>query len=89
MRASKFFCLILAFLLVEAGCRRKPAGTPTTLHQAVRAGNIEQVQSLISGGAEVNGKDEGGWTALDEAFRRGHEDVVELLREKADDRAQK
>jgi ankyrin repeat protein/beta-lactamase regulating signal transducer with metallopeptidase domain len=54
-----------------------------TLHQAAADGNIEQVKSLISKGADVNAKDYRlgriGMTPLHYAARGGHKDIVELL----------
>ena len=79
MKTSRFFCLFLALTLLAAGCRKKPTAITTPLHQAARAGNIEQVQSLISNGADVNVKDEDGGTPLHEAAFKGHKEVTELL----------
>jgi ankyrin repeat protein len=43
-------------------------------------GNKEIVELLLANGANVNIKDAGGRIPLDEANRRGHKDIVELLR---------
>jgi ankyrin repeat protein len=56
--------LILAFVLVAVGCKKKPTETTTPLNQAAWAGNVERVQSLISGGADVNAKNNEGETPL-------------------------
>ncbi len=54
-----------------------------SLHEAAAKGDIEQVKSLISEGADVNGKDYRlnriGMTPLHYAARGGHKDIVELL----------
>jgi len=49
------------------------------LHQAAADGDIEQVKSLISNGANVNEKDKDDQTALNLAVRSGHKAMVELL----------
>jgi ankyrin repeat protein len=67
-------------LLVDAGVdlnvmavphhlQRAFGGTP--LHYAVRAGNDRVVEALIEAGADINGKDIDGLTALDYAESRG------------------
>ena len=49
--------------------QRAFGGTP--LHYAVRAGNDRMVTALVNAGAEINGKDIDGLTALDYAESRG------------------
>jgi imidazolonepropionase-like amidohydrolase len=49
------------------------------LYQAANKGEIEQVELLISEGAEVNFKNNEGLTALHAAARGGHKKIVELL----------
>ena len=71
--------LILALMFLAVGCKKKPLATTTPLHQAVEAGDIEQVQSLISSGADVDAKDSSGRTALHLVISRGHANVAELL----------
>ena len=56
-----------------------------SLHEAAAAGDIEQVKSLISKGADVNSKDNRGTPALQLAAEKGHRDVVELLINKGAD----
>lgn len=54
-------------------------GTPP-LHEATLAGDIEKVKSLLSKGANVNEKDEGGSSsALHYACERGHTEIATLL----------
>jgi ankyrin repeat protein/beta-lactamase regulating signal transducer with metallopeptidase domain len=54
-----------------------------SLHEAAAKGDIDQVKSLISKGANVNAKDYRlgmiGMTPLHYASRGGHKDIVELL----------
>jgi uncharacterized protein len=48
-------------------------------------GDVEKVTSLLDSGADVNAKDERGWTALLWAVSRGQIDVVKLLLDKGAD----
>jgi hypothetical protein len=60
----------------------KPESIQATklLHKAAPAGNINQVKSLISKGADVNAKDNKCYTSLWYAKDKGHTKLVELLR---------
>jgi len=52
----------------------------TPLHRAAEAGDVELVQSLLSGGADVNAKDDwDGGTPLHKAAAEGHRVVAEIL----------
>lgn len=66
-------------MLLAAGCRKKPTSTTTLLHQAARAGNIEQIQSLVSKGTDINVKDWLDKTPLHYAAFYGYRDVAALL----------
>jgi hypothetical protein len=57
--------------------RRTMATKP--LHQAAEKGDIDQVQSHISQGADVNAKDDRNSTPLHYAAWKGHKDVAQLL----------
>ncbi len=48
-------------------------------------GDVEKVTSLLDSGADVNAKDQRGWTALLCAVSRGQMDVVKLLLDKGAD----
>ncbi len=62
---------------------RSEAAKP--LHQATADGDIELMASLISQGADVNAKDENGWTPLHHAVaQRGRETIRWLLANGAD-----
>ena len=49
------------------------------IHDATKDGDLTGVQAQLDAGADVNGKDENGWTPLHFAARYGHEEIVELL----------
>jgi uncharacterized protein len=51
------------------------------LDVAAGRGNLEEIQALLAGGAEVNAKGEMGNTALHEAVAQGHVAAVKLLLE--------
>jgi len=53
----------------------------SSLHDACRAGDTERVKELLDGdgSAQVDEKDEDGWTALERASYGGHTEVARLL----------
>ena len=73
--------LILAFIFITFSCNKKPneSEIDTSLHQACRSGDIQQVQLLIANGSDINGKVNNGNTPMHYAVEYGHLDVVELL----------
>ena len=48
-------------------------------------GYTEIVEMLLTKGADVNARDEGGWTALKRAAGQGHTEIVEMLLAKGAD----
>lgn len=89
---TKLSCLFLILILLTIGCKDKPntattrnkrTETTTPLHAVVDNGSIEQAQSLIAGGANINAKDEYGQTPLHKTIgARGLENrtlLAELL----------
>jgi ankyrin repeat protein len=50
---------------------------------AAEAGDIERVQTLTARGVDVNAKDRSTLTPLHYAARRGHKEIIELLRKYA------
>ena len=49
------------------------------IHVAARVGDIAGVQAQLDTGADVNAKDEDGWTPLHFAAQYSHKEIVELL----------
>ncbi|MBA7674617.1 hypothetical protein ES703_82837 [subsurface metagenome] len=59
---------------------RQRQRTPTeSIHQAVVDGDIDQVQQLISEGADINSRNRMGWSPLRTAIQNRRQAVVELL----------
>ncbi|CAG0904559.1 unnamed protein product, partial [Cyprideis torosa] len=59
--------------------------TETTLHRACRHGNLEDVLSLLSEGANVNDTNRRRWTPLHVSSYHGHYDICSLLLERGAD----
>jgi len=55
------------------------SGQAGPLHDAAMTGDTEQATRLIIQGANINAKDDMGFTPLQWAALRGHEDMVEML----------
>jgi ankyrin repeat protein len=49
------------------------------LFDAAKAGNAVAVKRLISAGADINARNEAGWTPLHFAAAEGHNDIIDLL----------
>jgi len=60
-------------LLIEKGA------TFSTIHEAAKFGSLEKVREFIEGGADVNAKDEDGYTPLSIAVSGGRTDVADFL----------
>ena len=72
-------CFLLVLMFITVGCKKRAAKPTESLHQVVASGDIDQIKSLISKGADVNAKDRSDRTPLHYAARWGHKDVAELL----------
>ena len=63
----------------------KPALPPDALHRAAKAGNLKGLEAALTAGADVNARDNKGWTALMYVVDKGYVLLVEpLLQVKAD-----
>ena len=63
----------------------KPTQPPDALHQAAKAGNLKGLEAALAAGADVNARDDKGWTALMYVVDKGYVLLVEpLLTAKAD-----
>jgi len=81
-RAHLFVVVALALCVFGCNTARRATTTPETdaLLRAARVGNADTVRSLLaSPNVDVNGVDADGNTALIEAARFGHDDVVTAL----------
>ena len=59
--------------------RPSAAVSGDVLHRAAKAGDIEVLNALLAAGADVDGRDDRGWTALMHAVNESQEPQVELL----------
>lgn len=81
-RRQLFLVGALALCIFGCNSATRPATTPETeaLLRAARSGNADTVKTLLaSSNVDVNGVDADGNTALIEAARFGHDDVVAAL----------
>ena len=74
--------LLTIAAVVLVGCGQNPE---SALRSAGLDGNIEAVKQHLAAGAEVNAKDEDGWTPLHLAAEEGHKEIAELLIDKGAD----
>ena len=74
---KKFIVLVVAILSLNVATAF--ASNNYEWFSAVRSGSLENVESLISSGADVNAVDYNGWTALLLASCYGNTEVAELL----------
>ena len=79
MKANKYLCLILGIILPVSGCKKRQPALTSALHEAAKSGDVEQIKSLISEGADVNRRDSNQWTALHEAAHNGKIEAARLL----------
>jgi uncharacterized protein len=74
----------LARLLLDSGADPSAASTNAMkvapLHAATSRGDAAMVKTLLEKGARVDGRQQGGWTALHNAAAQGNVAIVRLLR---------
>lgn len=59
---------------------KEPTHGGTPLHVAAFNGHFECVKFLVGSGAEINARDNEGWTALSQARDQGYPEIVEWLK---------
>jgi hypothetical protein len=74
--------LLFAFLALDKAVAQQPA---KSLDQAIVDGDIDQVKSQLSAGADLNSKNRLGWTALHTAIRNRRTEIIKLLIDKGAD----
>jgi len=75
MKNVIYVVIVLIILIVCFGC----ATTPKMLMQSAESGDYAEVKRLIEEGADVNAKDNNGWTALMIASEAGKEEIANWL----------
>lgn len=83
--ATKAAAIALAIMLVTSTSIIANADNNQVLIEAAKQGELEKVKSLLDGGADINGKDKNGFTALMWASSKGHLEIVKLLLDKGAD----
>ena len=69
----------------EAARPSAKAAPPDALHRAAKLGNLDGLKAALAAGADVNARDDRGWTPLMHAANRGYTLLIEpLLAAKAD-----
>ena len=73
--------LYMARKLIDAGAQidAEQAGGFRPLHQAAASGHLELLELLLEAGADPEGENDTGKTALDLARERGHDPIVQRI----------
>ena len=79
----KFFLLVLSLVLIY-GCSDESSKN-ISWHDAVKSGNVQQVERHLKQGVDVNAVDELGWIPINLVATHGHVDVAKLLIESGAD----
>ena len=75
----KHLLLTTIAAVVLVGCATPTQSPNPPLFDAVKKGDIEAVRKHLDAGADVNTKDEDGYTLLTVAVAYGSKEIVELL----------
>ena len=78
MKCRLCLCLLVVGVFILAV---GPPATASSLIEAASIGDTEKVQALLAKGADVNAKENKGGTALMAAKRKGHREIVRILKE--------
>ena len=68
---------IATVLLMGCGKSQSPR---FSIHEAAYTGNIEAVKQHLANGADVNAKDEDGWSVLDVALASKNEEIITFIK---------
>ena len=82
IRASKIGDLSTALKCVQDGASityKDERYGLTAMLMAAKKGNVDIVTALLDKGADIEAKDSDGYSALLQASRRGHDEVVSVL----------
>ena len=71
--------LVFALILSFTPACGKAVPAPEELLEVCEQGNLEEIERLLAQGADVNAKDNGGWTALMWVASYGHTETAEML----------
>ena len=83
MRKTIVIFISMVMVIGFFGCEKKPSEPGylgEELSTAVEYGDLAEVKSLLDQGADVNLKDNSGYTALMMAVKMGHPDIAEMLK---------
>ena len=79
MRLASFGMLAACVSVLAASVQAREKKPPPPLHQAVSAGDLEDVQRILDEGADINERDSNGENALMHAAWEGHAEIAQLL----------
>ncbi len=82
---SRLLVIGLVLVLIPSPDMARAGDKNRDLIQASMKGDVEKVISLLDSGADINAKDQRGWTALLWAVSRGQMDLVKLLLDRGAD----